>query len=230
MNDWTSLLLLTLTATPIFVHLMIFQSGRFGSSDVETKTRAAETGELPRRFRAEFEKTETQLSANGFEDWGRRRSGRRFVVAHEQFFGHAGGLIVAEISGYGVFGFPVGKTELAMTSVLRDGTLVQTSSHDEVPSILDLSQVSVLRVEAAGTREIAGLLAAHTDAVARTVAGTGCQPVRLSPELAGALSDYTMRLAEAAVSDRFGHGFKPAIPRGLGQGEHRIEFAPAAAV
>ena len=197
LEPWHALLLLglcLLTLVPLFV---LGNRIAAATGQAETINEVISLDQFPRKLRKAVEERSAKYFAAGFELACDLKTSRRGTTSFGRYYLSQDRCTVAEIAIFQLGPIPMSRVQAEMTSLLDDGTILQSTSRSAIPSYFsDLDDRDRLKLVAMGTTDPASMLEKHEASVARTSETDGTATLPLSAAFIPEMNDFTLRLVD----------------------------------
>ena len=191
-----SLLLAGLTIAAVVVLGASFLLAK-RTQDAGTRITPLNDTQLPRSLRRRAEDRDAEYRRAGFEFLHSQRLTRRGIVQYSREYLHQDRTCSASDCVHKFFGFRMSGFQASVSSVMTDGTVIETSSHPRLPQFLqDLPQESRFRLTAAGTIQVRELMAEHRRVCETAIRETDHALIDLDAELLPHVSEYALQLMD----------------------------------
>jgi hypothetical protein len=164
--------------------------------DATTTSRTLSRRKMPRALRAAIDESEADFQAAGFRHVADLKTTRRGISSLARFYLTSDNLVVAEIAAHRFLGLSSAGIAYALTSILDDGTILQTIHHDRIPDAVgEPSAESKMVLIPTGSTNPIVLLGRHRDELAKRQQQDR-RSTAIQPDLIPELNRYIYQLAD----------------------------------
>jgi len=171
-------------------------------SDPKTITVSIEESELPKRLQRKIQEFGNQPQSAGFRVTGDRKTTRRGIAIYSRSYISDDKRTILEVESQKMCGINVGKTESAMTSVLDEGTVLQSTSLAKTPEAVaslfrdaELGRPRLI-VNPTGQESVKPFFDQHQSFLTQKVDEFNAESLTLTPELIPTISKYSMDILD----------------------------------